>query len=216
MRYIIIGLFAAVFLGACGSTQLPGLSAPSDAETAIKDTRISTDFRDQGIKIHYTLTGSIDRIEVWGLAPAWKGNVTVLAEADAKDKLVKFLHGESVSTERRTRIIARAVDRARDNTLNRFKTVDGVMETDSRDLERDTLPMSSDETRDKSNTSRRIADRVDTTLVNTLTTITASGRLVGVRKVRDQVVQDGRYYAALYQWNPRDQSAAESIRKMMR
>ena len=38
----------------------------------------------------YTFTGNLDRIEVYGLAPAWKGNVDVLAEADAA-ALVQFM-----------------------------------------------------------------------------------------------------------------------------
>ena len=164
------------------------------------------------------MDGKLDRIEVVGTAPAWKGNVQVLAEADAMDKLVKFVHGRSVTTDRRVTVMAKAIDRARDNTLNRFKSDGDVQNFDARELESDaTAPSAkSGNQNTQDNTSRRIADRVDETVVKTVTTITAAGRLTAVRKIRDEVQDDGRTYVAVYQWSDRDQSAAEFIRSRMK
>jgi hypothetical protein len=216
-------VIAALSLTGCssnkpGSSTSGGLSQPSDSQVAVKDTRISTEFKDQGIKIHYTMMGNLDRIEVFGVAPAWKGNADVIAELDAMDRLVKFVHGQSVSTERRTKIMARAIDRARDNTLNRFKTADQGLNFTASELENDTAPLpnlSGDE-KSQNNTSRRIADRVENTLTETVTSITAKGRLTGVRKIGDRVLDDGRTYVAIFQWSEKDQSTAEFVRNRMK
>lgn len=223
----VMVLMIAALLPACGmmGNKTAGLMPAEDTATPVKDVKISTDFRDEGVKVVYTLTGAIDRIEVMGMAPAWRGNVDIIAEADAMDKLVKFVYGRSINSDRRNRIITHTLDRARDNTLNQFRTVDGTMNFDARkaadelDREDSTAAPRADNAREgkeASNTSRRIADRVERGLVEATTTITSSGRLVGVRKIRDRVVQDGRYYVAVYQWSPRDQDAAESVRQRMR
>ena len=213
---LALALVAALGLSACSSTKpVGGLNPPSDSQVAVKDTQISTDFKDQGIKIYYTLTGNLDRIEVYGMAPAWKGNVDIIAEADAMDKLVKFVHGQTVSTERRVKIMAKTLDRARDNTLNRFKSTDGSLSFNAADVESD-MPNNSGEEASKDNTSRRVADRVENTLVNTVNTITAKGRLTGVRKIGDRVVGDGKIYVAIYQWSEKDQATSEFIRNRMK
>jgi len=211
---LAMSMAAMITLTGCGSlgfgSKEQALIPPSDSQTAVRDGTISTEFKDEGIKLFYTFTGKLDRIEVYGLAPAWKGNVDVLAEADAMDKLVKFVHGKTVSTDRRVKIMAKSLDKARDNTLNRFKSNDDNLNFDSRELEN----AGSENT--SNNTSRRIADRVENTLVNTVTTITAKGRLTGVRKIRDSVVQDGKLYVAVYQWSEKDQATSEFIRGRMR
>ena len=209
---LAMSMAAMITLTGCGSfgSKQQALSPPTDSQTAVKDGTISTEFKDEGIKLFYTFTGNLDRIEVYGLAPAWKGNVDVLAEADAMDKLVKFVHGQTVSTDRRVKIMAKSLDKARDNTLNRFKSNDDNLNFDSKELENSGSENTSNDT------SRRIADRVENTLVTTVTTITAKGRLTGVRKVRDSVVQDGKMYVAVYQWSEKDQATSEFIRGRMR
>jgi len=213
---LAVALVASLGLSACSSTKnAGGLNTPSDSQVALKDTQISTDFKDEGIRIYYTLLGNLDRIEVYGMAPAWKGNVEIIAEADAMDKLVKFVHGKTVSSDRRVKIMTRTVDRARDNTLNKFKTVDGAVAFNAAEVEND-MPTGSGEESSRDNTSRRVADRVETTLVNTVNTITAKGRLTGVRKISDRVVNDGKTYVAVYQWSEKDQATSEFIRGKMR
>jgi hypothetical protein len=213
---LAVALIAALGLSACSSTNTSGgLNPPSDSQVAVKDTQISTDFKDEGIKIYYTVFGKLDRIEVYGMAPAWKGNVDVIAEADAMDKLVKFVHGKTVTSERRVKIMSKTLDRARDNTLNRFKTTDGALSFTASDIETE-IPAGNSEESSRDNTSRRVADRVENTLVNTVNTITARGRLTGVRKIGDRVVGDGKIYVAIYQWSEKDQATSEFIRGKMR
>lgn len=213
---LALAIVAALGLTACGSTKTAGgLNPPSDSQVALKDTQISTDFKDEGIRIHYTLLGNLDRIEVFGTAPAWKGNVDIIAEADAMDKLVKFVHGKNVSSDRRVKIMSKTLDRARDNTLNRFKTTDDALAFTASDIENE-VPGGSNEQSSKDNTSRRVADRVENTLINTVNTITAKGRLTGVRKIGDRVINDGKTYVAVYQWSEKDQATSELIRGKMR
>jgi len=209
---LAMSMAAMLTVTGCGSfgSKQQALTPSTDSQTAVKEGTISTEFKDEGIKLFYTFTGNLDRIEVYGLAPAWKGNVDVLAEADAMDKLVKFVHGQTVSTDRRVKIMAKSLDKARDNTLNRFKSNDDNLNFDSKELE------NSGSENTSNNTSRRIADRVENTLVTTVTNITAKGRLTGVRKVRDSVVQDGKMYVAVYQWSEKDQATSEFIRGRMR
>jgi hypothetical protein len=209
---LAMSMAAMLTVTGCGSfgSKQQALTPSTDSQTAVKEGTISTEFKDEGIKLFYTFTGNLDRIEVYGLAPAWKGNVDVLAEADAMDKLVKFVHGQTVSTDRRVKIMAKSLDKARDNTLNRFKSNDDNLNFDSKELE------NSGSENTSNNTSRRIADRVENTLVSTVTNITAKGRLTGVRKVRDSVVQDGKMYVAVYQWSEKDQATSEFIRGRMR
>lgn len=215
-KFKLLALVLALGMTACSSTKNTGLTAPSDTQVAVKDTVVSTSFKDQGITLHYTLTGKLDRVEVSGMAPSWKGNVAVLAEADAMDKLVKFVHGTSVSTERRSRIIAKSIDRAQDDTVNRFKSADGSVNFTATELENDSAKNNNNDRESNDNTSKRVAGRLDTTLVNTVTAITAQGRLTGVRKIRDELQQNGRWYVAVYQWSDKDQATSEYIRSRMK
>ena len=217
MKKTLLGAAIVVALSGCSmfnKDTRTGMTAPSETTTAVKDARVATDFQDQGVKIFYTLTGSLDRIEVTGVAPAWKGNYAIVAELDAKEKLIKFINGETVTSDRRIKTIGKAMERARDNTLNKFKTTDGTITFTEAELN---YPAAQDDGQGTAdNTSRRIAERVDNTVVTAVTSITAKGRLTGVRKVREGTRDDGRFYIAVYQWSEKDQSTAEFIRSRMK
>jgi hypothetical protein len=196
---IALSLLAAIGVTGCSSTAKVGAGfGASEDRVAVKDQRLSTEFVDEGIKIYYTVFGNVDKIEVLGSAPVWKGNHDLLAEADAKVKLRKFLHGENVSSDRRIKVIGRAIERAQDR---------GITESTSRELETGD---------NKANhTAQRQASRVDETLVTALTTITSAGKLRGMRKARDYTVDGGRTYVDVYEWSEKQQGAADQIRGMM-
>ena len=219
--YLAITLSALVALAGCSSTKPPAqadLAPPSDTKTAVKDRTVAAHFKDRGIEIHYTWTGDLEKITVWGVAPAWKANFEILAEMDAKTKLIKFMHGESISNDIRAEIISRSLDKARDNTLNRFDSntsQDADFSFDAsqieKEIQRGVPPVTSGD-----NTSRRIADRVERTMLNTLQTLTSSGRLIGVIKVDDGRSRDGRLYFAKYEWSDKTQAASQHLRERMR
>ena len=219
---VAVAIMASLGLTACGTTKLGSKSdspetqpvaRPADSRAALKDTRISTEFRDEGVKLYFTADGTLDRLEVIGTAPSWKGNVDVLAEMDAMDKLVKFVHGQTTTSDRKVRIMTRAIDRARDATMNRIASTEQTQNFTAEELESNTGPS---EARSQDNTSRRNASRLENTLIETVQTITASGRLTGVRKIGDRVADDGRTYVAIFQWSERDQATSEFIRGRMR
>jgi hypothetical protein len=130
------------------------------------------------------------------------------------DKLVKFVHGKNVTSDRRVKIISKALDQASDLTSNKFSSNDGAIQTDSKELEAE-LKNDSGEQTQKMNTAKRNARIVDETTVNAIQTITASGRLVAVRKTGDTVKDDGKTYVAFYQWSFQDMNSAMEVRNAM-
>ena len=48
-----------------------------------------------------------------------------------------------------------------------------------------------------------------------MTSITSRGRLVGIRKTGDRVVQNGRVYVATYEWSMQDQNTVNRLRQLM-
>ena len=229
---LALAVVVAMSLSACGSmnpfksAENPGV-APSKVE-AIKDTTVSlsTEFKREGVTVYYTLTGEVDRIESKGFAEVWRGNYEHVAEAEAKEKLVKFLRGETVNTSRKTQVIAKSIERAQDNTLDRFKSTDGKVNvaTVAEDVERDgnkqdaTAPSTNADAQDensKTNTALRKASINNAQIVTSTITVTSAGRLTAVRKLSGVVVNDGKLYVGTYIWTPKDQKAARSIVRMM-
>lgn len=216
-----LAVISVLGVSGCSGTKPPtvsgDLTAPSDTKTAVKDRVVAAHFRDRGIELHYSMMGKLEKVVVWGVAPAWKANYEILAELDAKAKLVKFVHGESISNEIRTEIISRSLDRARDNTLNRFDSntsQEADFSFDTAQIEAEIQRGAPAPARDD-NTSRRIADRVERTMLNTVQTLTSSGRLAGVVKVDDGRSRDGKYYFARYEWSDRSQDTGQYLRGRM-
>ena len=198
-KFKLILLAGALALAGCSSVKL---SEPS----TIKDTKLATNFTDEGVKIFYTFTGKLEKIEVYGQADAWKGNVESLAEADALAKLVKFVYGNDISTNRKVSIIGKAIENAEDSTNT------DTITSDSKELE--------SELRNKPNNSnssnaKRTAKIVNETITDTVTSMKSQGKLVGIRKANDYQKDNGKTYVAVYVWSEKDQAISESIRKRM-
>lgn len=214
-KLITLALAALVATG-CSSTKLAGIN-PGEV-SAVKDTRLSTDFKREGIRVTYTFSGDVEKIEAFGYADVWRNNYAQVAEADAKDKLIKFLRGETVSTNRMTRVIAKSIERAQDNTLNKFRTADGAINITDNDIESDEAKANinpSEEENSRSNTALRKASVNSAQIVTSTITVSAKGRLSAVTRERAGVVDDGKTFMAVYTWTPRGQKAARSITNMM-
>jgi hypothetical protein len=209
MKKLISFLIVAISLGACSSSP----NKPS-VSTNIKDQSIATDFTDEGIKITYTFSGKLESIEVYGQAEAWRGNVEAVAEADAMAKLTKFVNGQTISTDRRVKVIGKSIEDARDNKLDKYKSQDGTINVTSKQIESDPI---ADQNKQSSqeNTAARSANTINQMVVTTVTNMTSKGRLVGVRKIRDFQRNDGKTYVAVYVWSEKDQATSEFIRNRM-
>ena len=215
----VIAITAALILSACSSVTTPSaikgqqVSQFSEAPS-IKDAKISLDFTDEGVKIFYSSFGILERIEVYGQAPAWKGNHAVLAEADAMDKLVKFVYGQSVSSSKKVEIMSKAIDMAKDETLNVSQSADGSLALTEKQIQSAPLPSAPSGSKDAKN--KRIAEILDQTMINTVNAMSSQGRLTAVRKVRDELSGDGKLYVAVYQWSKQDQASASYVRSLMK
>jgi len=202
-KFKLILIAAAISMAGCSSSVK--LKEPAQ----IKDTKLATNFTDEGVKIYYTFTGKLEKIEVHGRAEAWKGNVEALAEADALNKLVKFVYGNEVSTTRKVNIIGKAIENAEDASANNTSNGD-VITTESKDLENQLKqqPLNSNST-----SAKRAAKIVTETVTETFTTMKSQGKLVGVRKSNDYVKDNGKTYVAVYTWSEKDQAISENMRK---
>jgi hypothetical protein len=198
-KFKLILLAAALSMSGCSSVKL---NEPS----AIKDTKLATNFTDEGVKIFYTFTGKLERIEVYGHADAWKGNVEILAEADALAKLVKFVYGNDVSTNRKVSIIGKAIENAEDVT-----NTDTII-SDSKELESE---LKNKPSNSNSTNAKRTAKIVNETITDTVTSMKSQGKLVGVRKAKDYQKDNGKTYVAVYVWSEKDQAISENIRTRM-
>ena len=199
-KFKLILIAAAISMTGCSSSVKLNNPAP------IKDTKLATNFTDEGVKIFYTFTGKLERIEVYGHADAWKGNVETLAEADALAKLVKFVYGNDVSTNRKVSIIGKAIENAEDATNT------DTITSDSKELESE---LKNKPNNSNSTNAKRTAKIVNETIADTVTSMKSQGKLVGVRKANDYQKNNGKTYVAVYVWSEKDQAISENIRTRM-
>ena len=199
-KFKLILIAAAISMTGCSSSVKLNNPAP------IKDTKLATNFTDEGVKIFYTFTGKLERIEVYGHADAWKGNVETLAEADALAKLVKFVYGNDVSTNRKVSIIGKAIENAEDATNT------DTITSDSKELESE---LKNKPNNSNSTNAKRTAKIVNETIADTVTSMKSQGKLVGVRKANDYQKDNGKTYVAVYVWSEKDQAISENIRTRM-
>ena len=199
---VILALVAAIGLSACSST--------GTKEADVMPTKsVITDFTDDGIQITYTTSGKLEKIEVYGQAFTSRGDFQTLAEANAKAKLVKFVHGEQVNSNKYVRILTKSMEKAQEKATDYRGT---AVNTTDKEFESGNDGAGQDE----DNVTRQMALRLNATITNNVTTIVAGGRLTGVRKVRDEFKKDGAIYVAVYSWSERDQKTSEQVRNLMR
>lgn len=217
LRTIVV-VVAAMTLTACSSFKL-GSSTPNNVES-LKDQRLSTDFKRDGIKVTYTFSGEVEKIEAYGYAEVWRGQFRIAAEADAKDKLIKFLRGESVDSTRMTKVISRSLEKSQDHTVNKFRSADGTINTVAEDVEKeaDVIEATDADTGEqdsKENTAIRKAAINNAMIVTSTITVQSRGKLSAVYKDRGGVLDDGKTYMVVYAWSPKQQKAARTIANIM-
>jgi hypothetical protein len=207
-----------LLVGCNTTTTLPSIDSTKStpqANTSEKSQSLSTEFRREGVMIYYKSSGQVDRVVAKGYAPVWQQQYEQVAELEAKEKLVKFLRGESVSSSRKTTVIAKSLERARDANSNKSTTSDGTIATVAEDLEGDTASNSKQEQNSTAvSQARNTAINNAQTVTSTLT-VTAIGRLNAVRKINGEIIENGKTYVGTYLWTPVDQDGAKSIIRMM-
>lgn len=213
-----------LLLVGCSTTNtLPSIDSTKSAPQAIapqtnipeQSQNLSTEFRREGVVVFYKSSGQVDRIVAKGYAPVWQQQYEHVAELEAKEKLLKYLRGESVSSTRKTAVIAKSIERARDTNSNKNTTSDGTIATVAEDLESDTSSNSKQEQNSTAASQARSTAINNAQRVTSTLTVTAIGRLSAVRKINGEIIENGKTYVGTYYWSPTDQDAAKSITRMM-
>lgn len=207
---------ATLALTGCSSTKLlgrnDGVQAPISDSTAIKDRTITTEWRDDGIKISYDLVGNVDRIEITYKVKAFNADYRTLAELQARARLTDFIYGTKVSSERRVKVIARTLEHDADNTLTKFKDQDGTVNAGAVEQADAAAVTNADpDSNSRSNTSSRRATAIHNKVVNTMITSTSSGKLVGWQ-VFGSPESDGKLWVTRLVWERKTQAAVDQLR----
>ena len=212
---LLVGCSTTKTLPVIDSTKsTPQTSAPQ-ANTTEQSQNLSTEFRREGVMVFYKSSGQVDRVVAKGYAPVWQQQYEHVAELEAKEKLVKYLRGESVSSTRKTAVIAKSIERARDANSNKTTTSDGTIATVAEDLESDTSSNSKQEQNSTAASQSRSTAINNAQRVTSTLTVTAIGRLNAVRKINGEIIENGKTYVGTYLWTPVDQDGAKSIIRMM-
>ena len=177
---------------------------------SIKDKTLSSDFKDEGIKITYSITGNLKSIEVYGQADAWKDNVKILAEADAMSKLVKFIYGNDVTVNERITQIGNAMDSV-DERFSRNNSKENKLE----DLSNKNNDLKNINKNNQENDHLKKAKVINETSINTVTNLISSGKLIGFRKNNSYLENQGKRYVAVYIWDQDGMQSSKFLKDQM-
>jgi hypothetical protein len=207
----------------CSSTQTSmGINPGSSATTAISEQRVATnEFKRQGIKIYYTLTGGLEAIEAIGYAPVWGNSENALresfrvAELEAKKSLNDFINKETITSTTSVKMISQNLEQARDQKTNNFKSnragnpdeLVAVDETVDREKNLQT-------TRDENTAVRNDALKISS-IVNTTITNTNQGILGGLYMVDGQAVNSGKNVRVIMRWDRKHEDIRLQVRGLM-
>ena len=214
---------ALLQLTGCSSTQTSmGINPGSSATTAISEQRVATnEFKRQGIKIYYTLTGGLEAIEATGYAPVWGNSENALresfrvAELEAKKSLNDFINKETITSTTSVKMISRNLEQARDQKTNNFKSnragnPDDLIAVDETVDREKNMQATRDENTAVRNDALKISSTVNTTITNT-----NQGILGGLYMVDGQAVNSGKNVRVIMRWDRKHDDIRLQVRGLM-
>ena len=222
---LAVAVLATLGLSACSSTKVsnmgPGTSLPTGTQQAISEQRLENDFKREGVKIIYTLSGDVDAIETTGYAPVWGNSQNAareafrVAELEAKKSLNDFNNRETVTTSKSVTMISKNLEQARDNKTNKFATNKNRDEVSAVTTDDDVTPKDEGELNREENTAvrndaLRIASQVRTTI-----TVNNRGILGGLYLVEGEVINDGKNVRVVYRWDRKSNAVRPVLRNLM-
>jgi hypothetical protein len=224
-KQVITLAVASVLLSTtgCSSTRPEsGINPGSSANTAISEQRIAaSEFKRQGIKVYYTLTGKLEAIEAIGYAPVWGNSENAVresyrvAELEAKKSLNDFINRETITSTVSVKMISQNLEQANDKKINNFNS--------NRSGDPDELVTSDDSvnqaktaqtTRDDNTAVRNDALKISS-LVNTTITNTNQGILGGLYLVDGQAINNGRTVRVIMRWDRKHEDIRLQVRGLM-
>jgi hypothetical protein len=195
----------------------------SSSETAIAEQRLAvSDFKRQGVRIGYNLSGNIEFIETTGYAAVWGNSQNAareafrVAELEAKKKLNDFINKETITSAVSVRMISQNLEQAKDQRTNSFaNNRSGTGEDQLVALDEEPKTSENKETKQEENTAIRndalkIASRVSTTI-----TTQNKGILGGLYLVEGSVINDGKNVAVVYRWDRKANANRQQLRALM-
>lgn len=218
---------ALLQLTACGSTgsspgTQTGIMPGSTATTAISEQRVAiSDFKRQGVRVFYTLTGGLEAVESTGYAPVWGNSENAVREAyrvaelEAKKSLNDFINRETMSSTVSVKMISQNLEHARDQKTNRFNSnltgsSDQLVAVDEIVDREKNVQTTRDENTAVRNDALKISNTVTTTITNS-----NRGILGGLYLVDGQAVNDGRTIRVVMRWDRKHVEVRNQIRELM-
>jgi hypothetical protein len=222
-QHILVTAVAAVMLTVSGCSSTGNTQTSSSAAIPIADQRLAvSDFKRQGIKIGYTLSGEIDFIETTGYAPVWGSSQNAareafrVAELEAKKSLNDFINKESITSAVSVRMISQNLESAKDQRTNSFSNNrSGAGEDQLVALDEEPGKSENRETKQEANTAvrddaLRVASRVSTTI-----TTQNKGILAGLYLIEGAVINEGKNVAVVYRWDRKSNNTRVQLRNLM-
>lgn len=223
---LTLAVLATLGLGACSSTKVtdvrPGVNIPAGGQQAISEQRLENDFKRQGVRIIYSLTGELQAIETTGYAAVWGNSQNAareayrVAELEAKKSLNDFINKETIASTTSVTMISQNLERARDNKTNNIAT----------NRNRDTVAslatdeeVAGDAAKGEINREENTAVRNDAlaiaSKVQTTIRIRNQGILSGLYLVEGEVINDGKTVRVVYRWDQKHTGDRINIRNQM-
>jgi hypothetical protein len=219
---LYLALVMTMGLTACSSTKVSdvgsGTAVPPGTQQAISEQRAASDFKREGVRMIYSLTGNLEAVEAVGYAPVWGNSQNAVQSAYevayvmAKDRMSSFLHPETITSKRVVDTISKNLEKARDNKTNKFatnKTNDFAVETSDTEAAREG-EINREENTAVRNDALNIASNIRTTV-----SVQRSGILGGVVFKDGRVINDGKNVQVLVRWDRKDNTQRRVVLKEM-
>jgi hypothetical protein len=225
-KQIITVAVATALLSTTGCNSIRTASSGADpgasATTAISEQRVAaSEFKRQGIKVYYTLTGNLEAIEATGYAPVWGNSENALresyrvAELEAKKSLNDFINRETITSAVSVKMISQNLEQATDKKLNNF--------TSNRSGDPDELVTSDDAVSQAKTAQNTRADNTAvhndavkiSSAVNTAITNTNRGILGGLYLVDGQAINNGNTVRVIMRWDRKHEDIRLQVRGWM-
>jgi hypothetical protein len=214
---------ALLQLTGCSSTQTSmGINPGSSATTAISEQRVAvSEFKRQGVRVYYTLTGGLEAIEATGYAPVWGNSENALresfrvAELEAKKSLNDFINKETITSTTSVKMISQNLEQARDQKTNNFKSnragnPDELVAVDEVVDKEKNLQVTRDDNTAVRNDALKISSIVNTTITNT-----NQGILGGLYMVDGQATNNGKNVRVIMRWDRKHEDIRLQVRGLM-